>query len=329
MLNLTDLLRPGLLFVAVLALAACSGSGNKQTQQPKKTIATADHSTAVAKINGEAITKNELRAYLKRRTGGQVPKLSDQDRKELLGQLVSIELLAQHAKKQGLDQKPEIAADLNVEKAGLLANDFIRQYLDQHPVDKKQIKAAYQAHVQHMGKTEYKARHILLPSKAKARAVIAKLDKGAKFADLAKKESTGPSAKNGGELGWFNPSQMVPAFSQAVEHLKKGQYTHAPVKTRFGWHVILLQDIRKTPAPSFASMKDQLKTALQRQQVETLIGKLKDNSKVNIDQKALKAAMPITSSVSPSSSVSTPATGAKAPASKPTQQGQNSSSGAK
>jgi peptidyl-prolyl cis-trans isomerase C len=321
-----ELLRPALLFVAVLALAACSGSGNKQTQQPEKTTATADHSAAVAKVDGEAITKNELRAYIKRRTGGQVPNLSDQDRQNLLGQLISIELLAQHARKQGFDRKPDIAADLRVEKGGLLANDFIRQYLDQHPVSDDQIKAAYQAHVKQMDKTEYKARHILLPSKAKAQSVIAKLDKGAKFADLAKKESTGPSAKSGGELGWFNPSQMVPAFSQAVEHLKKGQYTHTPVKTRFGWHVILLQDTRKTPAPSLASMKNQLKTALQRQQVEALVGKLKNKTKVNVDQDALKT-MPAASSVSPSSSVSTPATGAKAPASNPAQ-GQSSSSGA-
>lgn len=93
---------------------------------------------------------------------------------------------------------------------------------------------------------EYKARHILVKTKPEAQALIDKLRQGADFAQLAMEYSTGPSAPRGGDLGWFHASSMVKPFALVVQALEPGSFSPYPVKTRFGWHVILLEEIRDT-----------------------------------------------------------------------------------
>ena len=118
---------------------------------------------------------------------------------------------------------------------------------------------------------EYKASHILLETEDDAKAVIAELGKGANFSDLAKKKSVGPSATHGGDLGWFKPDEMVEPFARAVEELKNGEYTKTPVKSDFGWHVILREDSREVPPPSYEQMREQLKMRVQNLQIEEYI----------------------------------------------------------
>ena len=105
---------------------------------------------------------------------------------------------------------------------------------------------------------EIKARHILVEAEDTAKAIIEELKGGADFVELAKEKSTGPSGPNGGDLGWFTADVMVPEFSQAAMELKPGEITLAPVKTQFGYHVILVEDRRQQTPPSFEEMKDQL-----------------------------------------------------------------------
>ena len=93
---------------------------------------------------------------------------------------------------------------------------------------------------------EYYARHILVDSEDEARAIIQKLDQGADFAAMACEFSTGPSGREGGVLGWFNSAQMVRPFVETTAQLEKGSYSKEPVKTQFGWHVILLEDFRQS-----------------------------------------------------------------------------------
>jgi len=134
--------------------------------------------------------------------------------------------------------------------------EFVQQYnypwaiVECSTTDKKQavadLKAEYDTQIGHKagGVTEYKARHILVKEETEAVAIIAELDKGGDFAELAKTKSTGPSGIQGGDLGWFSSDQMVPPFSEAVDKLEKGSYTKTPVQTQFGWHVIILEDKR-------------------------------------------------------------------------------------
>ena len=118
---------------------------------------------------------------------------------------------------------------------------------------------------------EIHARHILVPDEAKAKEIIKKLDGGAEFKDLAKESSDGPTAANGGDLGYFAKSEMVPEFAEAAFALQPGTYTKEPVKTQFGWHVIKVEEKRQRPEPQFEAVKPQLEAQIRREKLNTML----------------------------------------------------------
>ncbi|MES9970746.1 MAG: peptidylprolyl isomerase [Candidatus Thiodiazotropha sp.] len=123
-----------------------------------------------------------------------------------------------------------------------------------------------------------------------ASALIEKLDGGADFAELAKEHSTGPTGKNGGDLGWFDPAQMVKPFGDALVAMEKGKYSKAPVETQFGWHVILLEDSRQTEAPTLDSVKDKIVNKLKQNALSDYMQGLRDSSKLVFNEKNAKPA---------------------------------------
>lgn len=280
-------LKPAFACLALIAAAALAGCGpsNGNGQHGNTAAgngANTGQSSAVATVNGDAISENTLTTFVSKRTGGAHIKLSPADKTNLLNQLINLKVLAQKADQEGIAAKPDMQAEINIQREALLANALVRQYIDQHPVTDDDVKQAYAKRVGSMDRQEYKARHILVNDKKSAEDAISKLNGGADFAKLAEKVSTGPSAKKGGELGWFSPSDMVQPFSQAVEKLKKGQYTKEPVKTQFGWHVILLEDVRDVPKPTLADLKPAIENQLRGQQVQDYVKKLRDQAKVDI-----------------------------------------------
>ncbi|MCH8156091.1 MAG: peptidylprolyl isomerase [Proteobacteria bacterium] len=130
--------------------------------------------------------------------------------------------------------------------------------------------------------TEHHARHILVTSEEAAREVIAKLDEGADFAELAKERSTGPSGAQGGDLGYFTADQMVPEFSAAAAKLEPGQYSKDPVQTQFGWHVIKVEDRRTAEPPGFEEVEPQLREGMARAAVEAIFKQLRDGATIEI-----------------------------------------------
>ncbi|NQV85308.1 MAG: peptidylprolyl isomerase [Rhodospirillales bacterium] len=149
------------------------------------------------------------------------------------------------------------------------------------------VRARYEDEVKKVaGAEEILARHILLKTEDEASAVIAELKKGGDFAELAKKKSTGPSAGDGGKLGFFGKGQMVPAFETVAFALKAGTYTDKPVKTQFGWHVIKVEERRKATPPSFKEMEPGLRDALFQEVGADYVQKLRIGAKIarfNID----------------------------------------------
>jgi peptidyl-prolyl cis-trans isomerase C len=114
-----------------------------------------------------------------------------------------------------------------------------------------------------------------------AKDLIAKIKAGAKFEDLAKQFSKDPgSGKNGGDLGWSDPSAYVPEFAKAAEALKPGQMTETPVKTQFGWHIIRLDGVRDQAPPPFDTVKPQLAQAAQKAQVQEFESALRAKAKI-------------------------------------------------
>jgi len=240
-------------------------------------------SKPVAVVNGHPISQEAFNLYVKMRNS-QHPK-QHASREQVINELINSELIYQQALKEKLDKKPEIKEEIKLQRKNLLINAALRHHLEQNPISEKAIKQEYQDKVANANVEQYKARHILTKTKAKAEEVIKELNAGSKFADLAKKFSTDEgSAKNGGELGWFTSNQMVPAFSKAVEGLKKGSYTKKPVQSQFGWHVIELQDKRKMKAPDFEDVKGQIANVMRNKQLKEYVQSLREKAKIKVEK---------------------------------------------
>lgn len=156
-------------------------------------------------------------------------------------------------------------------------------------VDEEALQSAYDEAVAGFEpEEERKARHILVETEEDARAVIEELDGGADFATLATERSTGPSAANGGDLGFFGRGRMVPVFEDAAFALDVGGYTPDPVESQFGWHVIYLEDVRESAAPSFAELAPQIQQGLLQQAFIEAIGGLREEASITYEVEGLE-----------------------------------------
>jgi len=231
-------------------------------------------------VNGKAIPQaraNLLASMMPTARGTQDTEML---RKALAEELVRRELAAQEAIKRGLNNRPEIQAQIDMATQSVLVNAFISDYLREHPVTEESVKHEYESIRATLGNREYKVRHILLANATEAQAVIDKLDHGAKFADLAKQSLDGISKDRGGELGWINAATYVQPFTEAMSKLKKGTYTSRPVQSEFGWHVILLDDTRELKVPTLTELKPQLLPRLQQQSVERYLSELRAKAQI-------------------------------------------------
>ena len=174
------------------------------------------------------------------------------------------ELLVREAKKQGLDKSSKAEMDLSAQT--VLVRAYMADYLKAHPVPDDLLRKEYDNIKKQMGDKEYKVRHILVEKEDEAKDVIAELQKGAKFEDLAKTRSKDPGSKDkGGDLDWNAPASFVKPFGDAMTKTPKGKFTPQPVQTQFGWHVILVEDERAAKVPSYDEVKPQLQQRLQAQ----------------------------------------------------------------
>jgi peptidyl-prolyl cis-trans isomerase C len=183
-----------------------------------------------------------------------------------------------------------VAASIELLKAKLLTQIAIQDYASNYQPSEEDIQKAYQEEYAEQSGIEYKARHILVKEQEEATALIEQLDGGADFAELAKNHSTGPTGKDGGDLGWFDAAQMVKPFSDALKEMEKGKFSSTPVKTQFGWHVILLEDTRETEAPSLDSVKDKIVNKLKQEALSDYMKGLRDSSKLVFNEKNTKPA---------------------------------------
>jgi peptidyl-prolyl cis-trans isomerase C len=213
----------------------------------------------------------------------QNPALPDAKIDKILkNELVNRELLYQAAIKDKLEKNKDIAFNLQVSRQEVLINAAMQKVLLQNPITEADIKKEYDQTVAKSSGKEFKARHILVGTEKEAKEIIELLNKGANFEKLATEKSTGPSNKKGGDLGWFPGGQMVPEFSKAIEKMKKGTYSKEPVKTRFGWHIIKLENERTSAPPEFKQVKDRIKVHLQNRILSEYVSKLRKTSTVKV-----------------------------------------------
>ncbi|WP_299641827.1 peptidylprolyl isomerase [uncultured Ruegeria sp.] len=268
----------GLTFLPSLALAAVMALPLAAETKP-------DASTIVARVNGDEITLGHVIA-----TVASLPAQYQQAEDDVLfdfvlEQLIQQQLLGQQ--QEGLNKQN--ALTLDNEKRSLQAVQTVAA-LTNDVVTDEAIQAAYDARFNEFaGEDEFDASHILVETEEEAKALKAQLDDGADFAELAREKSTGPSGPNGGALGWFGKGQMVPEFEEAVIALEKGQVSE-PVQTQFGWHLVKLNDKRKTEAPELGAVRDELAQSIQQDAIQARIDEL--TQQAQIERPVLEGAGP-------------------------------------
>ncbi len=224
-----------------------------------------------------------LELYMQNRIRGAQGEVSAEQREQFREEVADLYLLAEEAEAAALDEDPEVAAQIKLQRMSTLASALAGNYLDENPPTETELRAEYSAQVAGYQPQQYKARHILLETEDEAKAAITQLDEGADFAELAQEKSTGPSGPNGGDLGWFPPDSMVKPFSDAVVGLEDGNYTDEPVQTQFGWHVILREDSREAEAPSFEEVKDRLEPVVEQKKLQAYLDGLRSGNNGSAD----------------------------------------------
>lgn len=236
--------------------------------------------TVVARIAGEEIFLVEILRMAER--------LPDQYKQlplpavypSLLQRAIDARLVAAAGRAAGYADNEEVKRRVSAAENQIISEVYLISRVSEK-VTEDALRAEYDKRKDAMaGGEQVRARHILLETEEAAREVIKELGAGGDFAELAADRSTGPSAASGGDLGWFGEGQMVPEFSDAAFVLDPGAYTKEPVKTQFGWHVILVEDRKAGEAPPFEQARQQLSSDLSGQVMQELLTDLRGKTEV-------------------------------------------------
>jgi peptidyl-prolyl cis-trans isomerase C len=248
--------------MAALALPAAA-----QAQAPA--APKAPQAAPKAAAEGKALyPASQFDLMLRERTAQGQPD-SPELRAAIREELNTRELLAREAKKKGLDKQTDVKTQMDLSSQTVLVRAYVADWIKANPIPDADIRKEYDAIKSQLGDKEYKVAHILVEKEDEAKDVIAELQKGQKFADLAKARSKDPGSKDrGGDLDWNAPANFVKPFSDAMVKAEKGKFTPQPVQTQFGWHVILVEDVRDAKVPSFDEVKPQLAQRMQAQHLD-------------------------------------------------------------
>jgi len=265
----------------ILLLAALLASASCQPKTDSALRVTTDHSPAVATVNGTNISRDFFEQYIKAIAQGKsASDLTPEQRNTALDNLIRAQVVGQEAVKEGLDKTPETAALVELTRLNVLQQAVADKVLKDKKPNEQELRAEYETQVGQMGKQEYHAKHILVATEPFAQKVVERLQKGEKFEDIAKHESMDPSKDNGGDLGWFTLDKMVKPFADAVSSLKPGEYTHKPVQTQYGWHVIELVEARDLEPPPFDSVRGRLEQVVQAKKIRAYTDELMRSAKI-------------------------------------------------
>ncbi len=246
----------------------------------------------LARVNGADIRMSDLSVLAQNlpEEARQLPPA--QLYPQLLDQAIDGKALVALAKKEKLDTNPDVARAMNLAAERTLQSALVSREVGPS-VEEAKIRARYDKDIAGKpGEEEVHARHILVPSEEQAKKLIAELKAGGDFAALAKANSTDPGAASGGDLGFFKATDMLPEFSTAAFALKPGQFSDTPVQTRYGWHIIKVEERRNAAAPTYEQAHDELRQAMISEGITKLLAGARTQVKVeryNPDGSPMKA----------------------------------------
>jgi peptidyl-prolyl cis-trans isomerase C len=255
-------------------------TGQPAVSQPAAPAAEPPPETVVAIVNGKQVTRADIIASAK-----QLPAEYQQQINQvfpaLIDRQIDLMLLSDAGAKQNLLEDPEIKQQVTELTENIIRQAVLDRYLEAQMTETA-IKARYDKFVGALPKQqEVKARHILVEKEEDAKAIVIQLDGGADFSAIAKEKSKDPgSGSKGGDLGYFVAGQMVPEFSDAAFKLEKGQYTKAPVKSQFGWHIIIVDDKRERQPPSLEEARSTIEQIMSNELVTGYVDDLRKSATV-------------------------------------------------
>lgn len=270
--------------------------------------------TVIATVNGDPITAADLALAGAEFADqlGQVP--ADRRDTAVLDLVINMRLATVAAEAAGMDKEPQVISRLDLARERTLYSEFLRSKFIA-AVTPEAVKARYDEEMaKFVPAEEIRARHILVNSDQEelAKEIIAELDAGGDFAKIAAEKSQDPgSGASGGDLGWFKRGMMVKPFEDAAFALEPGQYTKTPVKSDFGWHVILVEEKRMESPPTFEAEGPRIEQELVRETFDTEIGALREAAKIEFA--TLPGATPPGAATPPAETVP-PAEGGETPA---------------
>ncbi len=267
------LLLPVLLSAPVLA--------QLPTKEPAKAPAKPAAATGpLATVNGVQIPRTRLDIVVRQQTARGAQD-NDQLRAQLREALINNELLIQEANRSGIAKKAEVQQQIDLVRQEVVANAVVAEHIRVNPISDADVQKEYERAKSQTGDREYKARHVLVATEDDAKSVLADLKKGAKFDDVAQKRSLDEGTRpKGGDLDWNVPTNFDKAFSDAMVKLEKGKMTDAPVRSRFGFHIIQLDDVRPVSFPPLSQVSQQIQQRLVGQKVDSLIRDLRGKAKI-------------------------------------------------
>ena len=234
----------------------------------------------VATVNGEQIRQSEILMFHQtlppQYQDVPLEKIFD----DLLTNLINRKAIVQAARAEGMNKTAEARRRVAFFFDGVLQEMFLSRAVES-AVTEDRLRAAYEKMLRLTPpQEEVKARHILVEKREAAQDIIQQLGSGADFAILAQRHSKGPSSTAGGDLGYFGRDQMVPEFAEVAFALEPGSYSKKPVRTKYGWHIIMVEDRRASPPPSFEESAPQIRRDESRAVVSALVQELMADAKV-------------------------------------------------
>ena len=268
--------------IRAMALAVVFASIAAVSPGTAQTTAGKEKDAVVAIVNGDVIHMSDLQLAYERLPEQYRAMPLGSIYPALLNGLVGGKLAFQAAHRDGLRNDPEHPKTMaNIEER-LLERLYMTRTIEARMTDEA-LQAEYERHITRVaGKEEVHARHILVETETEGQAVIDELAKGAEFAELAKTRSKGPSGPNGGDLGFFAKDEMVPPFAEAAFAMKAGESSTSPVKTDFGWHVILVVERRVGAPPAFAEVEKTVREELSKALSATVMQELNEGAVVQL-----------------------------------------------
>jgi len=255
----------------VLALAIAAGLAAAPA------LAADQKNSVVAVVNGTEVHMSQLAEFARQLP----PQMGQPSYEALLEIVINNQLVYEQAKKEKLDNDPDVKAAMKQAEISIMRQVWINKKM-RSAVSEDAVKARYnQAAKDFVPAEEVRARHILVDTEEAARSVIAELNKGADFGELAKTRSKDPSAaQSGGDIGYFTQKDMVPEFANAAFAMRPGEISKTPVKTQFGYHVIKVEDKRMAALPPYDQAKPIISQQLAEGVAQQSVSELRDKAKI-------------------------------------------------